>query len=106
MKGVRVKCQSAALALYSDPGPSNTIAAFAGWAVAWSLIVILVAVLVCVSIAVGFGVSTADQVRHVTRSADAAIVGSALVRRMSEAADPAAAAREFVTELARGLDRT
>lgn len=32
------------------------IAAFAGWAVAWSLLVIAVAVLVCVAIAVGFGV--------------------------------------------------
>jgi putative ABC transport system permease protein len=32
------------------------IAAFAGWAVAWSPLVILVAVIVCVSIAVGFGV--------------------------------------------------
>ena len=32
------------------------IAAFAGWAVAWSLPVIALAVVVCVAIAVGFGV--------------------------------------------------
>ncbi len=33
-----------------------TIAAFAGWAVAWSLLVIVSAVIVCMAIAVGFGV--------------------------------------------------
>ncbi|MEL6869418.1 MAG: ABC transporter permease [Pseudomonadota bacterium] len=33
-----------------------TIAAFAGWAVAWSLLVIAVAVITCIAIAVGFGV--------------------------------------------------
>ncbi|MEL7312554.1 MAG: ABC transporter permease [Pseudomonadota bacterium] len=33
-----------------------TIAAFAGWAVAWSLLVIAAAVIVCIGIAVGFGV--------------------------------------------------
>ena len=33
-----------------------TIAAFAGWAVAWSLLVIAVAIVTCVAIAVGFGV--------------------------------------------------
>ena len=35
--------------------------------------------------------------------ADAAIVGSALVRRMSEAADPVAAASGLVADLAGGL---
>ena len=39
----------------------------------------------------------------VTRVADAAIVGSALVRRMGEADDPVAAAATFVRELATGL---
>lgn len=54
-------------------------------------------------IAVGFGISTAAHVAEVTRHADAAIVGSALVRRMGEAKDPVAAASGFVRELARGL---
>lgn len=60
-------------------------------------------------IAVGFGVSNAAQVRQIVRDcdADAAIVGSALVRRMSDAAstgaDPIAAAEAFTRELATGL---
>lgn len=57
-------------------------------------------------IAVGFGISTAAQVRAVTESADAAIIGSALVRRMgAETGEegPAAAAERFVAELAAGL---
>ena len=54
-------------------------------------------------IAVGFGISTAQHVAAVTRVADAAIVGSALVRRMGEADAPARAAGEFVAELAGGL---
>lgn len=54
-------------------------------------------------IACGFGISSADQVREVVRHADAAIVGSALVGRMGEAKDPAAAAERFVRELATGL---
>ncbi|UCD73900.1 MAG: tryptophan synthase subunit alpha [Phycisphaerales bacterium] len=56
-------------------------------------------------LAVGFGISTAEHVAAVTQSADAAIVGSALVRRMGEAADPVAAAGQFVGELASGLAR-
>ena len=56
-------------------------------------------------IACGFGISDAEQVRAVTADADAAIVGSALVRRLSEAgADRAAkVAADFTRELARGL---
>lgn len=54
-------------------------------------------------IAVGFGISTADHVAAVTSIADAAIVGSALVRRMGEAKDPVAAAGAFTAELAKGL---
>lgn len=58
-------------------------------------------------IACGFGISTAEQVKQVTRFADAAIVGSAVVRRMSEAAskrmDAASAAAEYVRELCAGL---
>lgn len=59
-------------------------------------------------IACGFGISTAEHVRAVVKHADAAIVGSALVRRVSEAAanggDVAAAAGGFVRELAGGLE--
>lgn len=57
-------------------------------------------------VAVGFGVSNADHVRHVVQSADAAIVGSALVRRISESApdqSPAQVAGEFCRQLAAGL---
>jgi len=58
-------------------------------------------------IAVGFGVSTADHVRAVVRDADAAIVGSALVRRISvahvEGRDAVAEATAFCRELATGL---
>lgn len=62
-------------------------------------------------IAVGFGVSSAEHVRHVVSSADAAIVGSALVRRISDATGAAADANaaaaqvagEFGRQLAAGL---
>ena len=35
-------------------------------------------------IAVGFGISTEEQVRQVWRFADAAVIGSAIVRRIEE----------------------
>ena len=61
-------------------------------------------------IAAGFGISTPDHVRavvHGPNSADAAIVGSALVRRMTDAAakgqDPVAEAERFTRELCTGL---
>jgi len=54
-------------------------------------------------IAVGFGISRREHVAAVTRSADGAIVGSALVSRMIEASDPVAAAGAFVRDLAGGL---
>jgi tryptophan synthase alpha chain len=54
-------------------------------------------------IAVGFGISRPEHVAAVTRSADAAIVGSALVRRMGEAKDPVAAAADYCAELAGAL---
>ncbi|MEQ8770487.1 MAG: tryptophan synthase subunit alpha [Phycisphaerales bacterium] len=60
-------------------------------------------------IAAGFGISTAEHVRAVVGQADGAIVGSALVRRLHEAAerggDPIAEAEAFARELAGGLDR-
>ncbi len=59
-------------------------------------------------IAVGFGVSSAEHVREITREADAAIVGSALVRRMKDAAagggDAVEAAASFCRELVAGLE--
>jgi tryptophan synthase alpha chain len=60
-------------------------------------------------IAVGFGISTPEHVRAVVQrgGADAAIVGSALVRRMGEAArgggDPVAEAENFIRLLGQGL---
>jgi tryptophan synthase alpha chain len=58
-------------------------------------------------ICVGFGISTASQVRQVIRVADGAIVGSALIRRITQH-DPATgpldkAIEAFVAELATGL---
>lgn len=53
----------------------------------------------------GFGISTADHVRAVCEHADAAIVGSALVRRLESGADPYGEAESFVTELSTGLVR-
>lgn len=58
-------------------------------------------------IAVGFGISSASHVRSVVEHADAAIVGSALVRRIAEQADaPAEAAGSFVASLRPGCDRS
>ncbi len=54
-------------------------------------------------IAAGFGISTPEQVREATTHCDAAIVGSALVRRMEHTEDPASAGRDFVEMLASGL---
>ena len=61
-------------------------------------------------IACGFGIATADHVRQVVHAggADAAIVGSALVRRVSDAVasgkETALAAESFTRELAQGLE--
>lgn len=57
-------------------------------------------------VAVGFGISRPEHVNAVTSCADAAIVGSALVRCMGEAADAgraAAAAGDLVRRLSEGL---
>lgn len=54
-------------------------------------------------LAVGFGISSSEQVAAVTRHADAAIVGSALVRRMGDATSPAHAALTFINDLAAAL---
>lgn len=58
-------------------------------------------------IACGFGIGTPEHVRSVVAHADAAIVGSALIRRMREAhdagQDPVEAARGLTEQLATGL---
>ena len=59
-------------------------------------------------IAVGFGIATAEHVRGVTQVADAAIVGSALVRRITQHIDEppqaiASHAAALVADLAAGL---
>lgn len=54
--------------------------------------------------AVGFGISSADQVKDVVAVADAAIVGSAMVRRLHEhPGDMPGQAEAFTRELAAGL---
>ncbi len=59
-------------------------------------------------IACGFGIGSADAVRAVTKHADAAIVGSAIVKRLAEVREAPidqriAAIEEFVRDLASGL---
>jgi tryptophan synthase alpha chain len=59
-------------------------------------------------LAVGFGISAAEHVRAVVAQADAAIVGSALVRRITECRDQPAeqiglSVGQFVRDLAAGL---
>lgn len=50
-------------------------------------------------LAVGFGITTKEHVQAVHEHADAAIVGSALVRRMAEDSDPIVGAEKFVREI-------
>ena len=57
-------------------------------------------------VCVGLGVSNADQAREVAGFADGVIVGSAFVKRMLDAPDPAAgltAVRDLAAELAEGV---
>ncbi|MFD4412482.1 tryptophan synthase subunit alpha [Streptomyces sp. NPDC058475] len=55
-------------------------------------------------VGVGIGISTPDQARWVSGYADAAVVGSAVIRRMHAHADaPAAAAAEAAREFADGV---
>ena len=57
-----------------------------------------------VPVAVGFGIGTPEQARQAADiGADGVIVGSRLVREASEAADPPAAVRTLVADLAAGL---
>jgi tryptophan synthase alpha chain len=58
-------------------------------------------------VAVGFGIKTADQARAVAQEADAAVVGSAIVQRITDSLDangkPTARTKESVLELVRDL---
>jgi len=56
-------------------------------------------------LAVGFGISTPDQAAAVGQIADGVIVGSALIKAAGQAADPVAAAREFVLNLKNALSQ-
>jgi tryptophan synthase alpha chain len=59
-------------------------------------------------VAVGLGVSNGDQAAEVAGFADGVIVGSAFVRRLTEAPDPAAAVaavRTLTSDLAAGVSR-
>ncbi len=53
-------------------------------------------------LAVGFGISRPEHVAQVARVADGVIVGSALIRAIAQAKDPATAARDFVARLRAG----
>ena len=54
-------------------------------------------------VAVGIGVSTPEHAAEVGSYADGVIVGSAVVKRIRETADPAGAVGEFVVELREGI---
>ena len=58
-------------------------------------------------VAVGFGIKTADDVREITKSAAAAVVGSAIVARIANGRDssgrPAAGLADTVLDFVRGL---
>ncbi|HPT97308.1 MAG TPA: tryptophan synthase subunit alpha, partial [Armatimonadota bacterium] len=56
-------------------------------------------------IAVGFGISTREQVRQVTRLADGAVVGSALVNRIGRAGGATSEIAAFVRGLKAGTLR-
>jgi tryptophan synthase alpha chain len=57
-------------------------------------------------LAVGFGISTPEQAAAVGNLADGVIVGSALIKTVSEADDPVASAAAFVSSLAGALAPT
>jgi tryptophan synthase alpha chain len=59
-------------------------------------------------VAIGFGVKTKDDVRTVAPHVDGVVVGSAVVRKIEDAASPneaVASVRELVSELTQGLTR-
>ncbi len=65
--------------------------------------------LTCLPVAVGFGISTPDQVRQVWDYADAAVVGSAIVKEIEEnsgMADLVEHVENFVRSLAPAIERS
>jgi len=50
------------------------------------------------------GIGNPDEARRVARVADGVIVGSAIVRRAGESAEPVPAVRNFVQSLRTGLN--
>ena len=59
-----------------------------------------------VPLAVGFGIGSPDVARAVGALADGVIVGSALIKRIAEAATAEGQARAFVGALRQGVERT
>ena len=68
-----------------------------------SAVVAKVSAATTLPVCVGIGVSNPEQARHVSRSADGVVVGSALVRRLAEGAGPEGAAT-FVASLRAAID--
>lgn len=54
-------------------------------------------------LAVGFGIGSPEEARRVARVADGVIVGSAIVRRAGDSAEPLRAVRDFVQSLRQGM---
>lgn len=57
-----------------------------------------------VPVLIGFGIKDAASAKALAAHGDGVIVGSALVQTLTEAADPAAAARAFLAPIRAGLD--
>lgn len=55
-------------------------------------------------LAVGFGIGSPEEARRVARVADGVIIGSAIVRRAGESAEPVKTVRDFVQSLHQGLN--
>jgi tryptophan synthase alpha chain len=55
-------------------------------------------------LAVGFGISTSDQGKRVSRLADGVIIGSALINAVEKGNDPARSAADFVIGIRSALD--
>jgi len=56
-------------------------------------------------LAVGFGIGTPEQAAQVAQIADGVIVGSALIKAIGAAANPAEASRVFVSRMRTGIDQ-
>lgn len=55
-------------------------------------------------LAIGFGISTPAQAQQIADLADGVIIGSALIRAVSQSQDPAAAAAQFLTPVHTALE--